>query len=171
MVRNIFFSTRRAFPSINKDVLPTHQQSLVIYQYKCQCEADYVDKTIQRVEVRIAQHISGQIHRRVPVTSKRSQAHDSVTCRSGYTENFFSILHKAQTRLHFNILEAALINIQYLTLCKQRELKHKLILFGESIANSRPNWEFFPHPLPTLCYFKILLLKKKSFLYSNLVLY
>lgn len=34
LAQNIF-SLRRAFPSGHKDVLAAHQQSLVIYQYKC----------------------------------------------------------------------------------------------------------------------------------------
>lgn len=67
----IFFSTRRAFPSVHKDVLPTYQQSLVIYQYKCQCEADFVGKTIQQLEVRIAQHVTGQIQSYGHITDMR----------------------------------------------------------------------------------------------------
>lgn len=70
VVQNIF-STRRAFPSVHKDVLPTYQQSLVIYQYKCQCEADFVGKTIQQLEVRIAQHVTGQIQSYGHITDMR----------------------------------------------------------------------------------------------------
>ena len=34
-----------------------------VYCFKCQCVVDYVDKTIQRLAVRIAQHVQGSIHK------------------------------------------------------------------------------------------------------------
>ena len=51
------FTTRNAFPSFFKDVLPILQENLVIHQFKCQFDADYVGRTARKQEVRIDQHI------------------------------------------------------------------------------------------------------------------
>ena len=56
-VVGILFKTTSAFPSNYLDILPTHQQNLVIYRFKCQCDVDSVGKTIRQLEMRIAQHI------------------------------------------------------------------------------------------------------------------
>ena len=41
----VFFSTRRILPAIHKDVLPTFQQSNVVYEYVCHCDSRYVGRT------------------------------------------------------------------------------------------------------------------------------
>lgn len=72
------FSTRSVFPSVCKDILPILQQILVIYHYICQCEADYTGKTIQWLEVRIAQHVLGSICMHMSLTSGHSQPHEAA---------------------------------------------------------------------------------------------
>lgn len=67
VVRNIF-TIWCAFPSICKDGLPSHQESLVIYRSKCQSGADYVSKTIQHSKVRIAHRVPGSIRRHTLIT-------------------------------------------------------------------------------------------------------
>lgn len=128
--------------------LPTYQQNLVIYQYQCQCQTDYIVKIIQRFELSIVQRAPGQIRRHVPVISGHSQSHEltiaehllnSVVYRTGYSGGYFSVLHRALTRLHFNILETVFINIQRPTLCMQRKCVHQLTIFGESKAKWREN--------------------------------
>ena len=51
------FSTRKMFPTVRKDVVPTKQQSMVVYQYVCRCDCWYVGRTSQRLQDRIKQHI------------------------------------------------------------------------------------------------------------------
>ena len=38
----VVFSTRRILPAIHKDVLPTFQQSNVVYEYVYHCDSRYV---------------------------------------------------------------------------------------------------------------------------------
>ena len=45
--------TRKILPAIHKDVLPSFQQSMVIYQYVCHCDCRYVGRTSQRLQDRI----------------------------------------------------------------------------------------------------------------------
>ena len=49
----IIFTTWPAFQSFIKDVLPIRQQSKMVYKFQCQCHADYIGMSIQRLEVRI----------------------------------------------------------------------------------------------------------------------
>ena len=51
------FSTRRILPAIHKDVLPTFQQSNVVYEYLCHCDRRYLVRTSQRLQDRIRQHV------------------------------------------------------------------------------------------------------------------
>ena len=56
MVRTIV-TTRAAFRSIHKDVLPIFQQSNFIYKFQCFCNATYIERTSQRLEFRVKQHV------------------------------------------------------------------------------------------------------------------
>ena len=53
----IIFTTRKILPAVYKDVLPSLQQSMVVYQYVCRCDCRYVGRTSQRLQYRINQHI------------------------------------------------------------------------------------------------------------------
>ena len=57
----VIFQTRKILPSIYKDVVPTTQQSLVVYQYVCRCDCRYVGRTSLRLQERITQHIPKSI--------------------------------------------------------------------------------------------------------------
>ena len=54
-VRTIF-TGRPAFQSFQKDTLPLLQQNKMVYKFQYQCDADYIGRTIQRLEVK--QHVS-----------------------------------------------------------------------------------------------------------------
>ena len=142
----IIFSTRSAFRSFRKDVLPTNKQSYVIYHFQFQCDADYVGKTIQRLSVRVAQHVPGCVRRHgtVPI-SGCSQVQESAigdhlldkrSCRDHYSDNTLSIMHRARHRFHLDILEAIIINSRRSSLCRQRQLKHSLQIFGDSWSSA-----------------------------------
>ena len=53
----IIFTTRKILPAIHKDVLPSLQQSTVVYQYVCRCDCRYVGRTSQKLQDRIDQRI------------------------------------------------------------------------------------------------------------------
>ena len=54
-VRTVFVS-RHMLPASRKDVLPAHQKSSVVCEYKCHCDSRYVGRTYQRLQDRIKQH-------------------------------------------------------------------------------------------------------------------
>ena len=51
------FTTSAAFRSIHKDVNPIFQQSNSIYKFQCYCDATYIGRTSQRLEVRVRQNV------------------------------------------------------------------------------------------------------------------
>ena len=53
----IIFTTKKILPAVHKNILPSLQQSMVVYQYVCRCDCRYVDRTSQRLQDRINQHI------------------------------------------------------------------------------------------------------------------
>jgi len=57
----VVFTTRQLLPATKKDVLPSHHQNSVIYQFVCHCNSRYVGRTSQRLEERIKQHIPKSI--------------------------------------------------------------------------------------------------------------
>ena len=51
----VLFSTRKFFPSIHKNGVPSIQQSMVVYEYVCRCDCRYVGRASLRLEERINQ--------------------------------------------------------------------------------------------------------------------
>ena len=69
----VVFSTRRILPAIHKDVLPTFQQSNVVYEYVCHCDSRYVGRTSQRLQDRIRQHAPKFIRNRTSKERKQPE--------------------------------------------------------------------------------------------------
>ena len=44
-------------PTARKDIVPTKQQSMVVYQYVCRCDCRHEGRTSQKLQDRIKQHI------------------------------------------------------------------------------------------------------------------
>ena len=79
IVEHTIFTSRSAFLSIRKDILPTLLQNLVIYCFEYPIDGDYVGKTIQQSEVRTAQHVADSICTLAPIASSwYSQMHESA---------------------------------------------------------------------------------------------
>ena len=114
--RVIFFSTKKILPAVHKDVLPTTQQSMIVYQYVCHCDCRYVGRTTQRPQDRINQHIPKSIRtghqqqkfqpqRNCKKTSTEINRDSAIgqhllqnkTCANNFNTNQFSILAKART--------------------------------------------------------------------------
>ena len=51
-------------PVAKKDVLPTNQKSMVIYECVCHCDNRYVGRTTQRIQQRIKQHVPKAIRQK-----------------------------------------------------------------------------------------------------------
>ena len=48
-VEHCIIFTRKILPAMHEVVLPSLQQSMVVYQYMCRCDCRYVGRTSQRL--------------------------------------------------------------------------------------------------------------------------
>ena len=138
-----------ALPAARKDVLPTTQKSVVIYEYKCHCDSRYVGRTSQRLQDRIKQHVPQWLRQQL-TRPRRSQPHRSCKrndatpdcdsaigqhplgndqCALKYDNKRFLILAAARRSFHLNFLEAAYIKTRRQVLCRQKEFVYVLKLF------------------------------------------
>ena len=145
----LVFTSKRMLVVARKDVLPTTQKNLVIYEYKCHCDSRYVGPTSQRLQNRITQHVPQWLRQQL-TRPRRSQPHRSCKrngtkpvcdcaigqhplendqCALNYDDKRFSILATAHSSFHLNLLEAAYIKTQRPVLCKQKEFVYALKLF------------------------------------------
>ena len=60
----LIFSSQCMLPAAKKDVLPANQRSMVIYEYVCHCDSQYVGRTTQRLQERIKQHVPKAIRQK-----------------------------------------------------------------------------------------------------------
>ena len=138
-VRTIF-TIRSAIPSSQKDFLPILRQSMTIYKFQCQCDADYKGRTTRCLEARISPSVPGCIRKQPKaLTSRCSQLHNSVIYKHwcdhyiyqmGYLNECFSALHKVMNRKHLVILVEVLAIIElHQSLCKQKKFTYPLKLF------------------------------------------
>ena len=143
----VIFSTKKILPAVHKDVLPTTQQSMIVYQYVCRCDCRYVGRTTQRLQDRINQHIPKSIRtghqqqkfqpqRNCKKTSTEINCDSAIgqhllqnkTCANNFNTNQFSILAKARTQFHLSTLEATFIRILKPEWCRQKEFVYSLQL-------------------------------------------
>ena len=124
----------------SKDVVPTKQQSMVVYQYVCRCDCRYVGRTSQRLQDRIKQHIPKAIRNQAQTSCDLSQSNHTCSsaigqhllnnkkCAAQYDDNQFSILAKGRTLFHLSTLEATFIKMLKPELCRQKEFVYTLKL-------------------------------------------
>ena len=105
----VVFSTRKMLPTVCKDVVPTKQQVMVIYQYVCRGDCRYVGRTFQRLQDRIKQLIPKAIRNQTqpdfdlcqsnPTSTSAIGQHllNNIKCASYYDDNQFSLLAKGRT--------------------------------------------------------------------------
>ena len=142
----VVFTTRQLLPATKKDVLPSHHQNNVIYQFVCHCDGRYVGRTSQRLEERIKQHIpksitnppTPHIRQSLPHPGKATsprQFHessigqrllDNAECALYYNKDKFSLLARARTSFYLSVLEATFIKSLNPLLCKQKEFVYSL---------------------------------------------
>ena len=136
----VAFSTRKMLPTVRKDVVPTKQQSMVVYQYVCRCDCRYVGRTSKRLQDRIKQHITKAIRNQAQPNRDLFQSNHTSTsaigqhllnnekCASYCDDNQFSTLAKGRTLFHLSTLEATFIKILQHELCRQKEFVYTLKL-------------------------------------------
>ena len=142
----VVFTTRQLLSATKKDVLPSHHQNNVIYQFVCHCDSRYVGRTSQSLEERIKQHIPKSITNpptphirqslpRLRKDTSRRQFHesaigqhllDNAQCALRYNKDKSSVLARARTSFHLSALEAAFIKSLNSLLCKQKEFVYSV---------------------------------------------
>lgn len=114
------FGTHPVFPSFTKDRLSYLSKSLLIYKFKCQCEAEYIGQTSLRLETRMDQHVPKYI--RLHSNNRVSQSgHNSAIGQhllenemwlSFLTMDSFSILHIDWSKHHLLVIDAIYLKLQ-----------------------------------------------------------
>lgn len=111
---------------------------------------------IHQLKIRMAQHVPVFILSHASLAPGHSQALEtaigehllsSLTFGSGYSADFFSVLHRAREKRYINIFEVVVINTSHPNLCRQRELNHKMTIFGVSLFGFKQLY-IFSFPLP-----------------------
>ena len=127
-------------PSAKKDSVPTTQQSCVVYEFSCRCEARYVGCTTQRLADRIKQHVPTSIRKKSNTLREQpprlcKNNNSKINCKSAmeqhlltnpecaktYTDDNFRIIGQARSSFHLSVLESAYIKNQNPVLCKQKD--------------------------------------------------
>jgi len=136
----VVFTTRQLLSAAKKDVLPSHHQNNVIYQFLCHCDSRYVGRTSQRIEEGIKQHIpksitnppTPHIRQSLPCPGKDTstrQFYESAICQHIlynaqcaliYNKDKFFVLARARNPFHLSAPEATLIKPLNPLLCKQK---------------------------------------------------
>ena len=128
----VIFNTRPLLPVIEKDVLPSHHHSNVIYQFVRHCDSRYVGRMSQHLKERIKQHVPRFIANPPALHNRQSLSrsckantcpqkfHESAIgqhllhnaqCALYYSNEKFSILARGCSFFHLSALEATFIKI------------------------------------------------------------
>ena len=133
--------TKSLLSHTNKDTLPSLQTNNVIYKFSCQCDAEYVGRTSQRLADRISQHVPVHLLKAIktkrldgiPSSSSRSSIAQHLInnpqCAESFSKSQFSIISKARSEFHLKVLEALFIHNMRPLLCKEKIFVIPLKLF------------------------------------------
>ena len=121
--------TGRAIITAIKDQLPVTSQSSVVYQFKCDCQQDYIGRTEATLSTRIGQHIpkwleSGKKSRPRSTQLPSSSIAKHIMQCDAFTQpstDHFGIIHKGHHPTTNRILEAIEIKLYSPTLCVQKD--------------------------------------------------
>ena len=135
--------------SAKRDSVPTTQESCVVYEFLCQCGAQYVGHTTQRLADRINNMFpmsirkeSSTIREQLPCICKnissKSNCESAIgqhlirnsECTKAYTDNNFWIIGQVRSSFHLGVLESVYIKTQNPVLCRQKECVFSLQLFN-----------------------------------------
>ena len=135
----VIFTSKPILSHVLKDHIPVNETSLVIYQFKCCCESNYVGKTKRRLTDRIKEHIPPCVKKHymetpntdyknniklVRAAAKSSVAHHLLVnknCGLKLSECEFNIIRKCRSSFELDVFETVFIASKEPTLCKQRE--------------------------------------------------
>ena len=136
----VIFKSRPILPAAKKDILPTHTNSNIIYQYLCHCKSAYVGRTSRRLQVRIGEHIpkyvrnlSAALEGKKPSSSIAQHLVQNPECREKYNDSQFTILGHGRTDFHLAVLEAMHIMQKQPVLCRQKKFVYTTVLFKSEL--------------------------------------
>ena len=101
----VIFSTKKMLFAIRKDVVPTIQKSLVVYQYVRRCDCRYVGRTYQRLQSRIKQHVPKSIRSKLQperLSIKRECKSASQLSPTSYSAIGQYLLENKDSAIHYN---------------------------------------------------------------------
>ena len=123
---------------------------MVLYEYVCHCDCQYVGRTSLRLEKKINQHVPNFIRRKQQPTKtlpeRKCKIRSIAThqqcgsaiglhlmqnpeCATECSNDQFSILAKARSMFHLSVLKATYIKIRKPILCHQKEFVYSLQIF------------------------------------------
>ena len=89
-------------PSAKKDCISTTQKSCVVYEFLCQCEAQYVGRIMQRLAYRIKQHVPTSIRKRSNTVREQppricKKNNSKINCESAIGQHLIAYPEYAKT--------------------------------------------------------------------------
>ena len=137
----IIYKTRNVLPAFVKDSIPTSENNMVVYLFKCQCGSGYVGRTTKRLQARILEHVPTSVRRHIRNgTTQTTQMSvdssigqhliDNIKCAEAYSDSCFTVLHRATSRFQLRILEAITISLRKPKLCVHKDFTYTLMLMG-----------------------------------------
>ena len=148
----IVFKSNKLFKIDNKDKLPIHNYSNVIYKYVCFCKQTYVGRTGNNLINRINQHLPKNLLNKIKVSNNdRAVGREQVViqsssaigkhlvnnpnCFQNYNLDNFKVISKGRNDFHLKTLEAIYILCLKPVLCRQKNFVYSTILFSSLNLN------------------------------------
>ena len=148
----IVFKSNKLFKIDNKDKLPIHSCSNVIYKYVCFCKQTYVGRTGNNLINRINQHLPKNLLNKIKVSNNdRAVGREQVViqsssaigqhlvnnpnCFQNYNLDNFKVISKGRNDFHLKTLEAIYILCLKPVLCRQKNFVYSTILFSSLNLN------------------------------------
>ena len=132
------FGTRKPLSGTNEDITPTHEESNIIYTFRCRCGSGYVGKTSQKSYLKQNQHVpklNQKVDRRRWENGKKlflcnwQPFLGNSHCAANYSEDRFSINARARNEFELHTMESIFIQTLKPELCKLKKFVYKTRLF------------------------------------------
>ena len=126
--------------------MPAYQKSSVVYEFTCQFDSGYIERTTQRLGDRIKQHVSSNIRNKTAPQREQlfryCRSRNTVKISDSaigqnlldnleivqkfYNDDMFRIIGRAQSSFHLAVLELIYIQTKRPPLCRQKEFVFSL---------------------------------------------
>ena len=142
----IIFTSRPNFTAANKDPIPTFNKSMVVYQFNCHCDSDYIGQTSRRFNERLKEHVPKCVRMFLNNSSNDYKNSKTLTnaakkssiakhllenkdsCGKNYNNSMFKIIRSCRTLYQLRVTEAVLISTFEPNLCIQQDFDYATVL-------------------------------------------